>query len=134
MPSKTYSLDTNIILRFILHDEPRQYDKIIQLLSTPDIHFCISDQALIEAIHVLESFYELDRVTITKIIKILTKPLNIINNYDLFDAVFKIWNQHLSLSFVDCYLAEQAKANHTTPLFTFDKKLAHQHPSAQELK
>ena len=38
---------------------------------------------------------------------------------------------HKSLSYTDCYLAEEARISRHVPLLTFDKKLAAGHPDAK---
>ena len=54
-------------------------------------------------------------------------------NRGLFDLVLPYYESHPSLSFNDCMLAFYAELNHAEPLFTFDAKLAKQHPSAKKL-
>ena len=133
MPSRMQSLDTNILLRFMLNDDATHFAMIVDALSRPKAQFFIPDVALIEAVHVLQTYYERDRQNISRLVTILFKPLNIHGNSELFASVIEIWQKHPALSFTDCYLAEQAKQENRAPLLTFDKRLAKQHPQTQEL-
>jgi len=42
-----------------------------------------------------------------------------------------MFEAHPKLSFEDCLAAEQASTSGATPLWTFDTKLAKQHPAAK---
>lgn len=130
MTAKLYSLDTNILLRFILKDNQTQFNRIIRQLSDPEKLYYIPDGALIETVYVLQSCYQYDRRTICSFIELLFKPLNIAGNYTLIHTVTEFWRRHPALSFTDCYLAAQAHTENRAPLLTFDQKLAHQHPAA----
>lgn len=50
---------------------------------------------------------------------------------EFFATVCDAYMTHPKLSFTDCLLAETAHASHALPLWTFDEKLATQHPAAQ---
>jgi len=51
---------------------------------------------------------------------------NISFNKELFIEILPIYTGHPKLSFVDCYLEALARRTDTTPLLTFDQKLANQ--------
>ncbi|MDR2922738.1 MAG: hypothetical protein LBU85_05290 [Treponema sp.] len=56
-------------------------------------------------------------------------------NFTVADAALietlSIYTTHPKLSFVDCYLEVLARKTDTTPLLTFDTKLANQLPGTQ---
>ena len=59
-------------------------------------------------------------------------------NKELLGQVIERFAHHPSLSYIDCYLAEEALTSGNVPLLTFyvplltfDQKLAKQHPAAQ---
>lgn len=54
-------------------------------------------------------------------------------NRPLMRSVFPFYLNHPKLSFSDYCLATMAEINGAEPLFTLDKKLASQHPSAKFL-
>jgi len=51
----------------------------------------------------------------------------------LIRPAIDFWQSHPKLSFEDCLIAETARARAAVPLWTFDHKLATQHPAAQEV-
>ena len=131
----TDSLDTNILVRYITNDIPEKRQKAIKLLDSGDTHR-LSDLALAEIVSVLEYHYGFSRREITDQLLFLLTHYDgtIIYNRALTSEAFPFYLKHPKLSFYDCCLATYAKIEDSKPLFTFDKKLATQHPSAKELK
>ena len=127
------SLDTNIILRFLLNDVPAQTEKVVNLLTTSDRIFIIDDQAITESVYVMSTNYKLQRPEIVAYLKVLEKIININFDHALFSEVFPLYLSHPKLSFNDCYLAVKAKQSSAAPLYTLDQKLAAQLPSAKLL-
>jgi len=58
---------------------------------------------------------------------------NIFSSKELFIEILPIYSSHPKLSIVDCYLAVLAQKTGTTPLLTFDEKLAKQLPDTKLL-
>ena len=52
-------------------------------------------------------------------------------NQALFEKALALFIAHANLSFEDCCLAAYAQITDAEPLWTFDKKLANQAPSAK---
>lgn len=128
------SLDANIIIRYITNDIPEKRKKVIKLLDSGTHR--LTDLAISEIVYVLEDFYELSRDEIANQLLFLLAQYDgtIIYNHDLTSSVFPFYVEHPKLSFNDCCLAAYSELENSEPLFTFDKKLALQHPSAKELK
>ena len=129
------SIDTNIVLRILVNDIPKQRRRAVKLLSQPNATYCLEDIALTEIVHVLETVYGCSRVDIIdKLSFFLARYDGIIEyNRPLMRSVFPFYLEHPKLSFNDCCLAAMAELNGAEPLFTLDKKLASQHPSAKLL-
>ena len=126
------SLDTNILMRYIWKDVAGQREKAIALIDDEGQAFCISDLVISELVFNLKSA-RLHRKSIVGILdKIISKP-NIHVSPLIVDQVLPFYANHPSLSFVDCYAAFKAKEDNAEPLWTFDRKLANQHPSAKHL-
>ncbi|MBR3366155.1 hypothetical protein IKG48_03510 [Candidatus Saccharibacteria bacterium] len=53
------------------------------------------------------------------------------NGTGIFDGVFEMYLEHPKWSFADCYLVVRAGGQGTTPLWTFDRKLAGQMEEAK---
>lgn len=127
------SLDTNIILRLILNDIPKQCRKIQDLLMRQHIVYDVADLAIAEVVYVLKGDYGLSREQIVDgIHKLLSFP-GVNYNQNLFEQVFPMYLEHPQLSFNDCCLAGYAALNEAEPLWTFDKVLAKESPTAKLL-
>lgn len=129
------ALDTNLIVHYIIGDVPSQRMAVAKLLAESNASHHIADLAVAEAVYVFEEHYEQERwVIVANLAKFFSVFDDVLNyNRELFDLVLPYYESHPSLSFNDCMLAFYAELNHAEPLFTFDAKLAKQHPSAKKL-
>ncbi|MDR0849163.1 MAG: PIN domain-containing protein [Propionibacteriaceae bacterium] len=125
------SIDTNVLARFALKDIPDQFDAALALLDSPTDHFVVADAVFIELAYVLERHYNLGRGDVCEFIRSLLTIDSLVANSAVIIATCLAYEAHPRLSFADCYLAEHAQFMQVTPLFTFDKKLATQHPATQ---
>ena len=130
------SLDTNIILRYIIGDVPGQFtiaDKFFRL-STSTHH--IEDLAISEIVYVLTKQYGRSRSQIVNLLNFfLARFSNVLEyNHDLTSIVFPFYLNHPKLSFNDCCLSAYAETKHHEPLWTFDQKFARQADNAKLLK
>ena len=130
------SLDTNLLVRFILGDIPKQRRLVAELLATQGTTHHLADLAITETVYVLETVYQQTRAEIVDELQAFFNRYTNCLSYskNLFAAVFPFYLEHPKLAFNDCCLAAYAEQSHAEPLFTFDKKLALQSPSAKELK
>ena len=117
------SLDTNIILRFLLNDVPTQTAKARSLLSKPVIY--VSDVVVSEVAFVLEKAMSFERAYVSLLLKTLTALPNLTHNSHVLTGVLELFEKKRSLSFVDCYAAIEAQV-FGSELYTFDKKLLNQ--------
>ena len=129
------SLDANILVHYIVNDIPSQRQAVTKLLSIPGSTHHVSDLAISETIFVLEKTYARSREEIASLLTLFFSFYSdsIDYNRDITSKIFSVYLSHPKLSFNDCYLAHDAEISHAEPLFTFDKKLAKQHPSAKLL-
>ena len=126
-------LDANVLLRLILQDVPEQYERTKRLISSVPNTFFISHAALNETVFALQNHYALDREQIAAMVKWVIALPTIVGEYETVVAALDTYESHPQLSYTDCYLAEEAAHLAMLPLWTFDKKLSRQHPSAQEV-
>ncbi len=131
MTKLTGSFDTNVLLRLLLNDIPEQRIAIKKLLSHAVNQFAVADTVIIELVFVLDRHYGFSRLQITEAVDGLMKLREINCNRTLFERALPLYIDHPSLSFEDCCLAIYAQLNDAEPLWTFDKKLANQAPSAK---
>lgn len=117
------SLDTNVILRFLLNDVPSQTARAKILFSRPAIY--ISDVVLSEVTFVLEKAIKFDRAYVVLLLRTLTALPHLTYNSHVLPEVMTLFETRKSLSFVDCYAAVEAKV-FGVKLYTFDRKLVNQ--------
>ena len=128
------SIDTNVILRLIIGNNIKQRHKAVELLCRPNIEYYVDPAAVTEVVFALSRPpYNFTRTEVKQSIMGIFKHLNIIYEEDILEEVFDFSITHPKLSFVDCYLAAKAAAKHAEPLWTFDRKLASQSPTAKEI-
>lgn len=124
------SIDTNILLRLILRDNERMFEQARARLRSLDcVH--VADQAIVEIVFALGAHYKYSRAEICAVIYELMANQHINLNRKLFEAVLPLYEKHPAVSFTDICLAVYAKLNGTTPLLTFDRKLARQIPHVE---
>lgn len=128
---QTESLDTNILLRFVLGDVKKHHQAAVKLLAKSDVEYEVADIAISEMVYVLNGLMAGNREEISDAIKVVLAQPNIHCNRDLFAEVLPFYKTHPALSFNDCYLSIQAAHNQSEPLWTFDRKLATQSPTAK---
>jgi predicted nucleic-acid-binding protein len=117
------SLDTNVVLRFLLDDIPDQTSKATKVITANKVY--VTDVVAVEVIYVLEKVIELSRQDIAKLVTGFLGFSNVVHNpYFLLTAI-DLYEHHPSLSLVDCYAATEAEA-YNNKLVTFDKRLISQ--------
>lgn len=114
------SLDTNLVLRFVVGDVPNQTEKAQRLITSSTCY--VTDVVVVETVFVLEKFYELSRKDIAHGMKRFLALPNIIYNSQVIDDAINLFAEAAGLSFVDCYSTVEAAMADAT-LYTFDKDL-----------
>ena len=127
----TASIDANILLRLIAGDVPEQQTVSAQLVGDKAHPVTVDSAALIEVAYALEHHYAFTRAACSSQIREVLDLPTVVGEFSAFRSALAMWATHPKLSLPDCYLAEKAQADHATPLWTFDHKLANQHPAAQ---
>ena len=124
------TLDTCFILRLMLNDVTDQTERALKRLKMEGVRYFIPEAAVTEAVYVMEG-KGLSRKNIVEGLRELLTLKKICSGMGIFQGVFDLYLAHPKLSFVDCYLAVQTGVQETTPLWTFDKKLASQTEEAK---
>jgi len=116
-------VDTNVILRFLLNDNPNQAQEAEDLFEKAENNQLeIPDIIIAELIFVLLSVYKLSRRDIVeKIRAVVEHPKFMVNKKIINFALDEFLSKNVS--FVDGYLVALAKTRRGIDLFTFDKKL-----------
>ncbi len=116
------SLDTNIILRWILGDVTDQTPKT-DLLINKEKNYRVSSLVIAEVVYILEA-KGFRRSEIKNIISRLSAQLNLVFERSIIISATEMYTEHSSVSFVDACLLYESKTTNASPLYTFDKKLA----------
>jgi predicted nucleic-acid-binding protein len=130
---KHESLDTNVLMRFVLQDVPQQYKQAKDLLSNKSRRYFVSDVMIFEFIYGLETHYQFSREQISDVVKGLLTREGINCNREVIRMTLSSYVEHKALSYADCYFAASARFMNATPLWTFDKDLAKKIPEAELL-
>lgn len=127
-------IDTNIVVRLITGDNPKQYKKAKKLVCKKNKTFIFEDAAMMEVVYVLSGkIYNYPRNIIAEGIKLISRFESIYYNKGLIEDSLDLYVAHPKLSYVDCYLAAVTNLSGEKPLWTFDHKLATQCSVAKEL-
>lgn len=120
------ALDTNILVRFIVQDDPvqcRQTDELMATLSSSEPAW-ISLAVVMELVWVLTRIYKLGQPEMVPILAGLLDrdELDIQHRGTLRKALDLYRTQNVD--FDDCIIAESGRAQGCTRILTFDKKAA----------
>lgn len=124
MAKKVMLVDTNIIVRYLIHDNEKMYAESVEWFSRGEKgEFKLSIPALViaEACFVLESFYKRSKKDVGEAMEVLIsqKWLDIKNRETLLDCMAKYKN---GIHFVDAYLQALSRSA-GADILTFDKKI-----------
>jgi len=123
LPEIMISLDTNVVLRFLLDDVPEQTKKATNVIGKNKVY--VTDVVVVEVVYVLEKVILLPRQDITRLVTDFLGFANVVHNPYFLLEVIQLYEHHPSLSVVDCYATAEAKA-YNNQLITFDKRLISQ--------
>ena len=126
-------IDTNIVIRLIVGDDPKNCKKAKKLITRKNKLFVFEDAAMMEVVFVLSKIYKYSREEVVAGINLISEFNNIVFNKGLIEDSLNLYVTHPKLSFVDCYLAAATALSQETSLWTLDHKLAAQCPVAREL-
>ncbi len=117
------SLDTNIVLRYLLNDIPEQSLKSKSVINSSASY--VTDVVAAEIIFVLERVIGMERPDIVMLFKAFLSLPNLVYNDYFLDQAIDLYGAKKNLSVVDCYAATEAKV-YSNSLITFDKELVRQ--------
>ncbi|OGE31166.1 hypothetical protein A3C59_04130 [Candidatus Daviesbacteria bacterium RIFCSPHIGHO2_02_FULL_36_13] len=114
-------LDTNLIIRFLVNDDPEKVNKVEKLLVNKSNTNILLDTIVAEIIWVLSSYYSLKKSEVIEKIRALIHLDTIDCNAVLINKTLSIWEEN-NISYIDSYLVAVAKLGNIT-LFSYDNKL-----------
>jgi len=114
-------IDTNLIIRFLVNDDPLKVSRVEKLLKSKNDKNLLLDTVIAEIIWVLLLYYSLEKKEIIYKINALIHVDSIECNAFLINKALTIWEEN-TISYVDSYIAAVAELGYMT-LYTYDKKL-----------
>ena len=119
-------LDTNVLVRYIMQDDPRQSalaTRLVESLSTDAPGF-VSLVSIVELSWVLSSAYDLDRAQLVQAIEGLLRTKEIV--VDRAEVVWKAVRvyRRANADFADCLIERTASAAGCERTMTFDRGAA----------
>ncbi len=121
---KTYLVDTNVLLRYLIGDNVQNAEKALALMErvesgSEEVEIC--SVIVAETIWTLEKFYEVPRKDIAqKLLAIFSfKGVRGSEKSSIVDALQTYASTRID--FIDCYLAARGKGQNM-PVYSFDKK------------
>lgn len=113
-------IDTNILLRYLLQDHAELSEKASEIIANHDV-ICLNS-VVYEAIHVMKSVYQIDRIQIAnELYGLFADHILLSENEAIILKTLMIFKE-TSLDFIDCLLI----AKHIIDgeqIMSFDKKL-----------
>jgi len=115
------TVDTNIILRYLLNDNEKLNKEAVQIIDNNDIF--IPTEVIVEVSYVLNKVYKVEK---SEILDVVLQLLNMdginFRNNETIELAFKTYAKK-NLDIVDCILFAYYKNEHLD-VKTFDKKLS----------
>jgi predicted nucleic-acid-binding protein len=119
-------LDTNIIVRYLTHDDPLETTVAIRLLKSlsPESPAFVSQVVLVELVWVLKSVYAFEKHEIDHVLEnlLFSDVLTIEQSEVVWHALRQF--RTFSADFSDCLIEQRARAEGCSETFTFDKHAA----------
>jgi len=125
------SVDTNVLLRAVIDSGDEQTRLARDLLAGPLRTLHVGLLVVAEFVYVLVSHYGRSRSQTGAIVRWVLDVDSLDAPRGLILAALDVFETHPKLSFEDCLIAGEAQARDACPLWTFDAKLAKQHPAAR---
>ena len=117
---KEVLIDTNLIIRFLVNDDPVKSNRVKKLLQSSKYINILLDTVVAEIIWVLSSYYEIDKVSIIEKIRALIHVDSIQCNKPLLNRSLSIWENN-NISFIDSYIVSSAESRNIG-IFSYDLK------------
>ena len=125
MTTDTIFADTNLFLRYLTNDVPRQADLVevlLQRAARGQVHLVTTALVLAEIVWTLESFYEVSKKDIQhKVLAILNTDGLKVQDDDIILQAIGLYVEK-NVDFIDAYNAAWMLKSEVKRAFTFDQK------------
>lgn len=113
-------IDTNLIIRFLINDDPQKALQVEKLLKNKQAKNILLDTVVADIIWVLSSHYFLDKTEVAEKIRALVHVETIESNSFLIMRALSIWEEY-NISYIDSYLAAMAELGNIN-FYSYDLK------------
>lgn len=119
------TLDTNVVLRYLLGDIPAQQEPIRRLITVArQDSIVVPNTVFFELVWILGgSYYKFERLFIQQMLSAFLTIPKITGERQLLLLALERYVAFPAISFVDAALATEAELHDALPLISFDKKL-----------
>ncbi|APQ14685.1 hypothetical protein BJP27_24230 (plasmid) [Pseudomonas oryzihabitans] len=116
-------LDTNVLVRYLMQDEPEQSERATQLIDnlTEESQGFISTTVLVELCWVLERAYKVSRESLIATLDLLLRARELLVQDSAVAHRALRRFQASTCGFSDCLIVEQAREYGCGSIMTFDK-------------
>lgn len=115
-------LDTNVLIRHLTGDPPEQARRATAFLAQAD-ELLLADLIVAEAVFVLESFYEVERVRVAELVRsIIGFPTVVVVDASLLLRAIEIYEVD-QLDFAEAYLVANAETSGVGAVASFDRSI-----------
>jgi predicted nucleic-acid-binding protein len=118
-------LDTNVLVRYVVQDDPRQSPKATRLIEalTADAPGHITTVSVIELVWVLQSCYAAAHDEIANVLEQLLRTKEIVvESADTVWKALRVYHENVSADFADCLIERSAAEAGCGETLTFDRK------------
>ena len=120
--SSMRAVDTNVLVRLIVRDEPAQVEKAEAFVAQGA---WVSQLVLAETVWVLDSVYGLDRAQIATVVGMLVEHDRLtLQDEDVIRGAHSAFERDRSAGFTDCLIVEVARKAGHLPVGTFDRAMS----------
>lgn len=113
-------VDTNLIIRFLVNDDPHKASKVEKLLKNKKNINILLDTVIAEIVWVLHSYYSLSKNEVVEKVRALIHVDTAECDAFLLDRALTLWEEN-NISYIDSYLAAVAELGNIT-LYSYDQK------------
>jgi predicted nucleic-acid-binding protein len=115
-------LDTNVVVRHLTGDPPRQARRATAFLAQAD-ELLLADLIVAEVVFVLESFYEVERERVAELVRaVIGFPVVVVADSALLLRAIEVYEVD-RLDFAEAYLVASAEASGVGVVASFDRSI-----------
>jgi predicted nucleic-acid-binding protein len=118
----TAFVDTNVIIRHLTGDPPEMAERSTELLVSRE-DLLLADLVVAECVYVLESFYEVDREEVARLMRsVVTFPSLLSPDPALLLRALTVY-EIAKIDFAEAYLVAQAEVTGVGEIVSFDRSI-----------